>query len=185
MRLSRDFFLQPTLTVAEQLLGKHLVFTSVVGTLIGEINETEAYTEDDPASHSFKGLTQRNASMYRLGGVSYIYQIYGVYFCFNVVTQTEGVGEAVLIRGVTPIAGIDQMMQNRHVKNVFQKTDNLTNGPGKLCQAFGLTKVWDGIDMVESTSLYIEDTGKKYSQVELTPRIGITQATDRLWRFKV
>ncbi len=178
MKLTRDFYSRSVLTVAPDLLGKYLVFHSPQGKFVGEINEVEAYRGiDDPASHAYRGQTLRNAVMFGEGGYAYVYFIYGMYDCLNVVTGAAGVAEAVLIRSVIPIEGEEIMRKNRH------NAKHLTDGPGKLCQAFGITREQNGIDLVTSDVLYIEDRGKVITQFQSTPRIGINVAQEKLWRF--
>lgn len=163
MRLKRSFFLEPTLKVAKNLLGKTLVIDEKK--II--INETEAYVgQDDPACHATRGMTARTAVMFGSAGFSYVYLIYGMYHCLNLVTEKEGFPAAVLIRG-----GYD-----------IQSGENY-NGPGKLCRHLGITKhIHNNIDIISATNFYVEDIGisPKY---ECTPRIGIKVGTDKLWRF--
>ncbi len=162
MQLQRDYFLQPTLHVAQDLLGKILVFKDYKGI----ITETEAYIgQDDPACHAARGLTPRNAIMFGLGGFSYVYFIYGMYFCFNVVTEAEQFPAAVLIRGIKLLSSPKKL-----------------DGPGKLCRHLGITKEHNGIDLTCSEELYIEDSNFKPNFLA-TPRIGIKVAMDKLWRF--
>lgn len=186
-RLSRDFFTRPTLTVAKELLGKYLVYESPDGRLVGEINEVEAYREDDPASHSFRGETLRNASMFREGGHVYVYFTYGMYFCMNLVTESDGVGSGILIRSVIPVEGIEIMKQRRGRSldnTAMSSIKGLTDGPGKVCQAFGITREINGVDAVTSDVLWLEDRGKRVSKYARTPRIGIRVGTEKLWRFR-
>ena len=165
-RLLRSFFIRPTIDVAKDLLGKFLVKDS----FIGQINEVEAYVGSiDPACHAYRGKTKRNAVMFGKPGYSYVYFIYGMYFCFNVVTEKEGIGSAVLIRGVKPISGIDSN----------QKTD----GPGKLCRTFNIGREHNGIDLCSNPSFYVADSGEVSKKIESSRRIGIKQATDLEWRF--
>ena len=177
MKLKRDFFDRSTLKVAKELLGKYLIY----GSLAGRIIETEAYIgKSDPACHIARGVTARNKIMLESAGHSYIYFIYGMYHCLNVVTENQGFGAAVLIRGVEPVEGIEVMKKRRN------RTDGLCDGPGKLCQALGLTAKQNGLDMCNDKSkLYIEDRGDiiKPRQIKKTPRIGINEGTDKLWRF--
>ncbi|MGI4850662.1 MAG: DNA-3-methyladenine glycosylase [Janthinobacterium lividum] len=163
MRLQRDYFLQPTLHVAQDLLGKKLTFKDFSGI----ITETEAYiSQDDPACHAARGRTPRTSIMFGVGGFSYVYFIYGMYFCFNVVTEAEGFPAAVLIRGLR--------LLNPETKNF--------DGPGKLCRHLGITKEHNGIDLTCAEDFYIEDSHLKPDFLA-TPRIGIKVATDKLWRF--
>lgn len=169
MQLKREFYLRPTLTVAPDLLGKFLIFHSPEGIKVGQINEVEAYLGAlDPAAHSFHGKTARNASIFLPGGHAYVYFTYGMHYCLNVGCEGEGIGNAVLLRSVIPVEGLAGV-----------KTD----GPGKLCRAFGITRAQNGIDLTSSNQLYIEDRGVKVSKIITTPRIGISKAKDMLWRF--
>jgi len=129
--LPADFYLNNTVEVARQLLGKTIVRNYGKKILAGKIVETEAYIDKiDPASHSHPGITKRNKPMFEKGGIAYIYFIYGNYYCFNIVTERKGKGCAVLIRAAEPIEGIEYMKKNRgKTKSVYE----LTNGPAKLC----------------------------------------------------
>ncbi|MDR2428972.1 MAG: DNA-3-methyladenine glycosylase, partial [Candidatus Margulisbacteria bacterium] len=133
MRLRQKFFEQPTVELAKALLGKYLVY----GRLRGKIVETEAYLyRGDPGCHAHKGQTPRNAPMFGPAGRTYVYFIYGMYHCLNIVSGKTGEGEAVLIRALEPAQGLETMQKNRRTL----KLENLCNGPGKLTQAFGLTR---------------------------------------------
>jgi DNA-3-methyladenine glycosylase len=178
MKLPRSFYSRPTLEVAPDLLGKYLVFHSPQGKVVGEINEVEAYLGlNDPASHAFRGKTDRTSVLFGEAGFAYVYFIYGVHYCLNLVTETNGTAGAVLLRSLIPIEGQEIMAKNRG------SDKNLTNGPGKICQAFGITKTQNGVDVVQSDTLYLEDRGKKVPIYSTSKRIGISQATDKLWRF--
>lgn len=164
VRFNRDFFMRPTLTVAQELLGQRLVF----GDKSGLICETEAYIgENDPACHAAAGKTNRTRTMYAIGGTVYVYLIYGMYHCLNFVTEQEGFPAAVLIRAIH-IDGID---------------DKKLNGPGKLCRYLGITKEQNGADLTRNKSFFVEETNL-HPPFETTPRIGISKGTDKLWRFK-
>ena len=115
--LSRSFYLQPALQVAQELLGKYFIRRIGKNLLIGKIVEVEAYRSNDPASHSFRGKTNRNSVMFCEGGHLYVYFTYGMHFCVNIVTGKEGIGEAVLIRAVEPLVGIEMMKTNRYGSN--------------------------------------------------------------------
>src|SRR5689334_8406688 len=131
--LPRSFYLRSTLDVAPDLLGKFLVYRSPQGELVGEINEVEAYRgKDDPACHAFGGKTPRTAILFEEGGFSYVYFIYGMYYCLNVTTEAKDHAGAVLIRSIIPVEGIEAMSQNRGLgmRPSLQKARNLTNGPG-------------------------------------------------------
>jgi len=142
MPLGKNFFKQPTVALAKALLGKILVF----GDLRGIIVETEAYLyKDDPGCHASRGQTSRNAPMFGPAGHVYVYLIYGMYHCLNIVSGKKGEGEAVLIRAVEPVQGIPLMQKRRKTK----KVENLCNGPGKLTQAFGITRKHNNISLLE------------------------------------
>lgn len=182
-KLNKDFYLQDTLLVAKQLLGKYLYRKYKGQYLIGKIVETEAYREDDPASHAFKGKTKRNEVMFWEGGHLYVYFTYGMHYCCNVVTEREGRGCAVLIRAVEPIEGLDTMMKLRKFNssaNVF----DLTNGPAKLCQAFNITKRDNGKFLCDE-EIFIVDSkiDIENSQIGKSQRIGIKNGLDKQWRF--
>jgi DNA-3-methyladenine glycosylase len=183
MKLARAFYQRPTLQVAPELLGKFLIFHSHQGTFVGQINEVEAYLgQDDPASHAFRGPTPRTEVMFGEAGFSYVYFIYGMQYSLNIVAETKGKAGAVLIRSVIPpIEGVEIMRQNRGGKP--RPDRELSNGPGKLCQAFGITREQNGIDLTTSGELYLEDRGTRILTHQVTPRIGISQNTDKLWRY--
>ena len=183
MRFPRSFYQRPTLQVAQDLLGQYLVHMTPYGRLVGEINEVESYIgEDDPASHAFHGRTLRTAPMYGEAGHAYVYVIYGMYACVNVVTEGDGFPAAILIRSVIPKKGIPEM-RRLCGKSAEIPAYSLTNGPGKLCRAFGITKEHNELDLATSDQLWIEKGKRAISTFETTARIGITKGTDRLWRF--
>ena len=180
--LSRSFYDSNTVLVAKKLLGK-LVVRKLNGQVIsGRIVETEAYTsgEHDPASHAYRGMTERNKVMFGKNGISYVYFTYGMYFMFNVVAKkkTEDAG-AVLIRALEPIKGIKIMELNRHVKNEL----NITNGPGKLTKALVINKKLNGIDLTKKEKLYITNFERRREEISASVRIGISFAIDKKWRF--
>ena len=181
--LPRSFYTRRTLTVAKDLLGKYIVRKSGSRYLIGMIVETEAYRYNDPASHSYRGMTERNSVMFRTGGFLYVYFTYGMHHCANVVTAQKGVGEAVLIRAVEPINGIDIMMKNRNIEDRTKKT--ISNGPAKCASALGLTKRESGIDLTKSEIFITEGVTIRRSQIVSTTRIGISVAKDNPWRFYI
>jgi DNA-3-methyladenine glycosylase len=161
--------------VAPWLLGS--ILTSMVG---GEetavrVVEVEAYQPDDPASHSFGGMTRRNASMFGPPGHLYVYRSYGIHWCANVVTSPEGVGAAVLLRAGIPLVGIDVMRRRRG------READLVDGPGKLTQALGITGLHDGADLTGEL-LHLEPADRP-SRYRTTPRIGISKAVTTPWRF--
>lgn len=175
-KLPRFFYERSTDAVARELLGKVLILRSE-DRLCGRIVETEAYT-DDEASHAHRGRTFRNEPMFGTAGYAYVYFIYGMYHCLNVVTERPGVPGAVLIRAVEPLAGVEAMMNNRPNRRLNQ----LTSGPGKLCQAFGITAVHNGWDFTRS-ELSIADDGYRASRVARSTRIGIRRAAEEKRRY--
>jgi DNA-3-methyladenine glycosylase len=172
--------------VAKDLLGKKLVRTirnnnNMQFRLAGIIVETEAYGySDDLASHAYVGPTGRNKIMFGDVGKAYVYFTYGNHFCLNVSARRSKVeAGAILIRGIEPVEGIELMRQFRPVDDIY----SLTSGPGKLTQALNITSLLNGIDMTNSESeIYIE-FGKRPKRIVTTPRIGITRALDKEWRF--
>ena len=197
-KLPRSFYLRPTITVARDLLGKYLVRAIGRKKLVGRIVEVEAYCEGDPASHSFRGMTERNKVMFGEGGHLYVYFTYGMHFCANVGTREEGIGEAVLIRAVEPIAGTEVMAKNRSKGMVptgaspysALHTPHLTNGPAKVCQAFGIARKHNGVDLcsnaiwIAASTLKPETSNSKLS-ISSSPRIGIRTGRERKWWFYV
>lgn len=176
--ISPDFFARHTVTVARELLGKYLL-TPGGG---GQIIETEAYRQqDDPACHAFGGRqTRRNQSMFLAPGHLYVYRIHQV-FCLNLTTEAEGLGCAVLIRALLPTEQLEQLQRRRPV----QRLQDLSNGPGKLCQALGIDLSWNGLAIGER--LWLEDRGGAYAEkaVQTGPRIGIRKGVDLPWHFSL
>lgn len=181
--LPRDFYERDTVIVARELVGKVLVRQIGHSVLSGRIVETEAYAGfDDAASHAFRGKTPRNAVMFSRGGLAYVYFIYGSSFCFNATSERDGKPGAVLIRALEPISGIQRMCINRNLPLGLLR--NLTNGPGKLCQALKIAKEQDGVDLTRTGGLMISksEDGDDF-EIESSARIGITRARARKWRF--
>ncbi len=182
-RLQAFFFERDTVAVARQLLGKILVHEDPVSDkrLSGYIIETEAYCGlSDPASHAACGKTPRNAALFGPSGSAYVYLIYGLHTCLNLVAHPPDVpAGGVLIRAVQPIEGIEEMQEKRGILVLR----NLTNGPGKVGQAFGITLTDNGLDITSITSrLYVLDPMKPV-RFTATPRIGISKNKEVLWRF--
>ncbi len=179
MPLPRVFYESDARKVAKNLLGQILIHHSPDGVAAGQIVETEAYLgERDPASHAFRGMTARNRVMFGPAGHSYIYFTYGMHYCFNVVTGPEEVGEAVLIRALKPMEGLELMFERRRL---VSREQDLCNGPAKLVQALGITKLQNGTDLTKG-DLTIE-AGKNPTKIITAPRVGISQAKQEPWRF--
>ncbi|MDP4200476.1 MAG: DNA-3-methyladenine glycosylase [Bacteroidota bacterium] len=178
---SRKFYTQASPIVAERLLGSYLHRISDGVHLIGKIVETEAYGIGDEACHAFRGKTPRNEILFQEGGFSYVYFTYGMHHCFNVSTNVEGLAEAVLIRAVEPIEGMEKM---RLLRGKATTPRELTNGPGKLCQAFGLTRSDNAVDLIESEQLFITSARPIAANlIGVSTRIGINVAKHYPWRF--
>jgi DNA-3-methyladenine glycosylase len=174
--LDRSFFARDATVVGPDLLNKVLV----VGPCAGRIVEVEAYRSDDPAAHSFRGPTPRTAVMFGPAGHLYVYLSYGLHHCANVVTGADGDGQAVLLRAVLPLAGIDEMTARRHGRR------QLADGPGKLCQALGLHLAHTGTDVCAGGEVQFVDDGAAPPDMPVTtPRIGITKGVDLPWRYLV
>ena len=178
-----DFYRQETMTVARALLGAVLVHDAPEGRTAGRIVETEAYLWGDPACHAYRRKTARNAVMFGPPGHAYVYQIYGMHHCVNIVTAPEGVGEAVLVRALEPLEGIELMQRRRGL----DKLTDLCKGPGRLVQAMGITRAMNGSSLVSGPiSIWSPDTApifSKKSSIVVTTRIGITQGADLPYRF--
>ncbi len=167
-----------TLTLAEKLLGCTLVHESPEGRTSGIIVETEAYLHNDPACHAYRKKTPRNAAMFEGAGVSYVYLIYGMYHCFNIVSGDKDVGEAVLIRALEPVEGIELMQKRRKTTNI----KNLCSGPGKLVTAMGISRDFNFLPLYTDKFYCLPPKDESF-EVVTTTRIGITQGADFLYRF--
>ena len=186
--LGRDFFARSPQRVARDLLGKVLVREDGRTRLTARIVEVEAYLGvNDPAAHSAAGLTARNAVLFGPPGYAYIYFIYGNHYCLNTSCESEGKAGGVLFRAVEPLTGIEQMARARGIE-VVRPADlrKLTSGPGRLCEAFAITRERDnGRDLTRPGSLWIGDDGSPSPRVVVTPRIGITKAADKNLRYLI
>ena len=175
-RVRRSILAADAADVAPLLLNKLLVH----GECIGRIVEVEAYREDDPASHTFRGRTARNAVMFGPAGHLYVYFTYGMHHCANVVTGSEGHGAAVLLRAVEPVAGIEVMRARRGGR------PQLADGPAKLCQAFGIGPEHNGVDVCRGHGIGLFDDGTAPPDLPIVgPRVGISKAVDVLVRWRV
>jgi DNA-3-methyladenine glycosylase len=185
VRLPRSFYERNTLAVARDLIGKCVVRRIGDAILIGRIVEVEAYTgSTDPASHAFHGKTPRNAVMFSRGGLAYVYFIYGSSFCLNATSEREGKPGAVLIRALEPLSGIREMCANRNLP--YDSLRDVSNGPGKLCQALRITRRLNGIDLTQSKELMFCRSGDgSRLKIASSPRVGIARARRRKWRFFV
>ncbi|MGA1076083.1 MAG: DNA-3-methyladenine glycosylase [Ilumatobacteraceae bacterium] len=175
-RVDRASMTGDVVDVAPTLLNRLLV----KGRCVGRIVEVEAYRADDPASHSHRGPTVRNATMFGPAGHLYVYVAYGMHHCANVVTGAPGEGSAVLVRAIDPVAGADEMLTRRHGRRP------IADGPGKLCQALAIGREHDGVDLCASDEIGLFDDGTPPPRAPLVgPRIGITKATELPWRWRV
>lgn len=181
--VNKDFFSDDAVTLARKLLGCVLVHKAEDGLTAGMIVETEAYSQEDAASHSCRGETPRTKIMFGSGGYAYVYFTYGMHYCFNVVSGPAGHGQAVLIRALEPLEGLELMRKRRKKEN----EKDLCNGPAKLVQAMGITKLDYGKPLFEG-NLFVKQSlqpGIVPEMIMAGPRVGITKAVDTPWRFWV
>jgi DNA-3-methyladenine glycosylase len=171
--LARSFFARSVHEVAPDLIGVTLLVDGVGGRIV----EVEAYDQEDPASHGFRGQTARNAAMFGPPGHAYVYRSYGIHWCLNLVCDEPGRAEAVLIRALEPTHGIEVMHERRGVHVVRA----LCSGPGKLCQALGIAGAHDGMALDEPPFELL--AREATPQIVTGPRIGITRATELSWRY--
>lgn len=181
MPLPIEFYLQPTLNVAEALIGQVVVRKDRGQILSGRIVETEAYLVDDASNHAARGMTPRNSAMYGRAGCAYVYLIYGMHYCLNLVTAPEGVAEAVLVRAVEPVEGLEGMRERRPCG----RDQLLTSGPARLCQAFGIDLSLNKTDAVAGDLLWVDEGPGPRGHVQTRTRIGISNAVAAAyaWRF--
>ena len=171
--LGTDFFARRVHDVAPDLIGVTLLIDGIGGRIV----EAEAYDHEDPASHGYRGRTERNASMFGPPGHAYVYRSYGIHWCLNFVCEEEGAASAVLIRALEPTYGLDEMRKRRGVDDPRL----LCSGPGKLCQALGVTREHDGLPLDRPPF----ELRPREAAVEVVagPRVGITQAAELPWRY--
>lgn len=172
-RLGESFFARSVHAVAPELIGATLTFEGVGGTIV----EVEAYDQDDPAAHSFPGRTARNAVMFGPPGHAYVYLSYGIHWCLNFVCAPEHRAEAVLIRALAPTTGLDRMRVRRGV----EAEKLLCSGPGKLCQALGITRAHDGLPLDRPPFALLARSA--VPGIAVGKRIGITKAAEQPWRY--
>lgn len=184
--LERSIYASSAKVVAPKLLGHFLLRRIGDEICGGEIVETEAYLQGDPACHGFAGETPRNRAIWGEAGHAYIYLIYGMYFCFNTSCNETGIGEAVLVRAIVPSIGLETMQENRKVLRLR----DLTNGPGKLCGAMAIDRSQDGIDLCdENSSVFIarnpqvNSFKRRHKPVVCTTRIGLKVAAEMPLRW--
>jgi DNA-3-methyladenine glycosylase len=173
--IGRDFFARSVHEVAPDLLG----VTLLVGGVGGAIVEVEAYDHEDPAAHGYRGRTERNASMFGPAGHAYVYRSYGIHWCLNFVCEEEGSASAVLIRALEPMHGLDAMRERRGL----DASRLLCSGPGRLCQALGVTREHDGLALDEPPFELLERTEEP--PIARGLRIGITKAAEQPWRYGI
>jgi len=172
-QLTREFFARSVHEVAPELIGGTLLVAGVGGKIV----EVEAYDQDDPASHGFRGPTSRTAAMFGPPGHAYVYRSYGVHWCINLVCAEEGRAEAALVRALEPTQGLEEMRQRRGL----EAERALCSGPGKLCQALGISQAYDGLPLDEPPFELRAREGEP--ELASGPRIGITRAVDQPWRY--
>ncbi len=186
-KLKRNFYTRDLQIVAKELLGKILVKKDGKAILSGKIVEVEAYDGDiDEASHAFTGKTERTKIMFNEGGYFYVYFTYGAHYCCNVVTGKKGRGTAVLIRAIEPVEGISSMSKNRFGNMIDEKDKiKLTNGPGKVCKAFGISKEHYGVDLTGENIFIVNMPKIKDDEIVITKRVGIKKSMDLAWRYYI
>jgi DNA-3-methyladenine glycosylase len=171
--LGREFFARSVHEVAPDLVGCTLLVDGVGGPIV----EVEAYDGDDPASHGFRGRTPRNAAMFGPPGHAYVYRSYGIHWCLNLVCGAEGVAEAALVRALEPAQGLDRMHERRGLADPRL----LCAGPGRLCEALGVTGAHDGLPLDEPPFALL--ARQDAVEVASGPRVGISRAADLAWRY--
>src|SRR4029079_13899999 len=172
-RLRCSFFDRPVLDVAPELIGATLLVDGVGGVIV----ELEAYHHTDPAAHSLSGAPERNAVMFGPAGLVYVYRSYGIHWCLNFVCEEEGAASAVLIRALEPSYGLDEMRSRREVEDPRL----LCSGPGKLCQALGVTREHDGLPLDRPP--FELRPHEDHVDIATAPRIGLTKAAELPWRY--
>ncbi|MGB8628791.1 MAG: DNA-3-methyladenine glycosylase [Xanthobacteraceae bacterium] len=172
-RLTKAFFNRSVHEVAPDLIGATLLFGGVGGRLV----EVEAYHHTDPAAHSFRGPTPRNVVMFGPPGYAYVYRSYGIHWCLNFVCEPKGSASAVLIRAIEPTVGLARMRRRRGLSDVRL----LCSGPGRVCEALGITRAGNGLALDEPPFQLLARNGEV--EVVAGPRIGLTKAVEKPWRY--
>lgn len=189
MRFTKEFYLDDAVNLAKKLLGQYIVRVIDGKEIVVKIVETEAYVgPEDKGCHAYNNKrTNRTETMFLEGGHAYVYMIYGMYHCLNIVVAKENKPEAVLIRAVEPIKGFEYIKENRKIKST--KIEDLTNGPGKLCKALSINKSLDKYNMITGEELFlVRNKDIKEENIEKSKRINIDYAeeyVDKLWRFYI
>ncbi len=173
--IGRGFFDRSVHEVAPDLIGVSLLVDGVGGPIV----EVEAYDAEDPASHGFRGRTRRNAAMFGPPGHAYVYRSYGIHWCLNLVCEEEGAAAAVLIRALEPVHGVERMQERRRVETLRL----LCAGPGRLCEALAVTGEHDGLPLDAAPFELRPRPAGSRPAIAATPRVGITRAADRPWRY--
>ena len=173
MKLRRDFFARSVHEVGPELVGATLLVDRVGGVIV----EVEVYDREDPASHGFRGRTERNAAMFGPPGTAYVYRSYGIHWCLNLVCEDEGVPAAVLLRALEPTNGIERMIERRGLEELRL----LCAGPGRLCQALGVTRAHDGLPLDRAP--FDLRAPREEPDVIAGPRVGIARAAELPWRY--
>jgi len=173
MRVGGDFFARSVHEVAPDLVGVTLLVDGVGGPIV----ECEAYDHEDPAAHGYRGRTERNASMFGPPGHAYVYRSYGIHWCLNFVCEREGSASAVLIRALEPVHGLEKMRARRGLEDPRL----LCTGPGRLCQALGITRDHDGLALYRPPFELLSRGAEP--KISVGPRVGITKAADQPWRY--
>jgi DNA-3-methyladenine glycosylase len=173
MTLGKDFFARSVHEVAPELIGVTLLVDAVGGPIV----EVEAYDQEDPAAHGYRGRTKRNASMFGPPGHAYVYRSYGIHWCLNLVCEQEGMPSAVLLRALEPSNGIEAM----RIRRGLDDPRLLCSGPGRLCQALGVTGSHDGLPLDEPPFELLPREATP--QLVVGPRVGITKAVEQPWRY--
>lgn len=176
-RLPRSFYARPVLDVARDLIGCTVAHHGTAGVIV----ETEAYHDSEPASHAFVGLTARTKTLFGPPGQAYVYRSYGIHALLNAVCEPPGVGAAVLIRALRPIAGLEQMRRRRGIEDELE----LCSGPGKLTQALGVELTENGSSLLDGPVAIFPAAADQRVQVQSSPRIGISKAVELPWRFSL
>jgi DNA-3-methyladenine glycosylase len=175
--LERDHVPRDTVELARHLLGKVLVRRCGTGLVTGRIVETEAYLQGDPACHAFRGMTERNRSLFLDVGHAYVYLCYGTSWMLNVSSEEAGTGAGVLLRALEPLSGIERMRRGRG------RLADITRGPGRLAAALGIDRRHDGIDLFRRGELWIGSDGSGIGRIGDSVRIGLTKGADARLRF--